>query len=244
MYLAGLNPIAPEQMSLFYETLDLTLFSAASDFSYLFEPLPIETQLGERSTDDGATTFTAGSSPITPASPSVPSLPLVTFDPPRWYEIPQGRYKYGKKQWSYSPLEPVFFQVDGFPGINMGDAFRKRFAGLKGMDDLVLQNMKKAISCRFLFPGYPPNKSPQIFTMCWNKGRDPITRSKLAYHIARKLKLYLDTMRRSHVMDPSTDQRWEIGEGFMFLNNMYLSKLESVSVGSFQPQVWVVDPAV
>ena len=42
-------------------------------------------------------------------------------------------------------------------------------------------------------------------------------------------------------MDASTDQRWEIGEGFMLLNNMYLAKLESVSIGSFQPQIWVID---
>ena len=44
-------------------------------------------------------------------------------------------------------------------------------------------------------------------------------------------------------MDASTDQRWEIGEGFMLFENMYLSKLESASVGSFQPLLSVVDPA-
>lgn len=45
-------------------------------------------------------------------------------------------------------------------------------------------------------------------------------------------------------MDPSTDKQWEIGEGFMHLNNMYLTKFESVSRGLFQPQVWVKDPTV
>ena len=39
------------------------------------------------------------------------------------------------------PSEPVLFQVDGF---------RKKFGGLEGMNDLVLQHIKKATSCRFL----------------------------------------------------------------------------------------------
>ena len=32
----------------------------------------------------------------------------------------------------------------------MGDALRKKFVGLEGRDDLVLQGAKKAISCRFI----------------------------------------------------------------------------------------------
>ena len=43
-------------------------------------------------------------------------------------------------------------------------------------------------------------------------------------------------------MDASTDRKWKIGEGFMHLDNMYLAKLDSVSKGSFTPQIWVVDP--
>ena len=147
--MAGLNPITPEQMSLFYETLDPALFSTTLDFACLFEPPPIETQPGKESTDDGAAISTTSYSPISPASPSLPTLQLVTIHSPKCYEVPQRRYNYGKKQWSYTPSEPVLFQVDGFPGINMRDASRKKFAGLKGMDDLVLQNTKKAISCRF-----------------------------------------------------------------------------------------------
>lgn len=148
--MAGLNYIAPEQMSLFYETLDPALFSTPFDFSYLFEQLPVETQPGEQLTDDGATISTAGSSSIPTGSPSLLSHRPVTSHPPKCYEIPQRPYKYGKKQWSYTPSEPVLFQVEGFPGVNMREAFRKRFAGLKGRDDLVLQHTKKAISCRFL----------------------------------------------------------------------------------------------
>ena len=43
-------------------------------------------------------------------------------------------------------------------------------------------------------------------------------------------------------MDESTDNKWKIGEGFMHLENMFLVRLVYVSKGSFQPEIWVVDP--
>ena len=49
--------------------------------------------------------------------------------------------------------------------------------------------------------------------------------------------------QRSQSIDGSTDKRWEIGEGFMHLDNMYLVRLESVSRVSFQPEIWVADPS-
>ena len=42
-------------------------------------------------------------------------------------------------------------------------------------------------------------------------------------------------------MDGSADKCWKIGEGFMRLENMFLVRLVSVSKGSFQPEIWVVD---
>jgi hypothetical protein len=50
--------------------------------------------------------------------------------------------------------------------------------------------------------------------------------------------------QNSHNMDASTDQQWRIGEGFMHFDNMFLVKLASVSKGSFQPEIWVLDPAM
>ena len=41
-------------------------------------------------------------------------------------------------------------------------------------------------------------------------------------------------------MNGSTHRQWEIGEGFMQLENMFLVQLESVSCGSFQPEIWVM----
>ena len=50
--------------------------------------------------------------------------------------------------------------------------------------------------------------------------------------------------QKSHTIDGSTNKRWKIGEGFMKLENMFLVRLESVSRGSFQPEIWVVDPTM
>ena len=84
----------------------------------------------------------------------------------------------------------------------------------------------------------------------------------LANRVARKLKQYLDSMavsfRRDEIaypvllttelqqrpspMDGSTPEQWRIGEGFMHLDNMFLVRLDSVSRGSWQPEIWVMDP--
>ena len=40
-------------------------------------------------------------------------------------------------------------------------------------------------------------------------------------------------------MDSSVGAHWEIGKGFMRLENMFLVHLVPVSKGSFQPEIWV-----
>ena len=89
-----------------------------------------------------------------------------------------------------------------------------------------------------------------------------MTRSGLAYQVAMKLDRYLNSMavssRRGEIarralltIEPqqrpfsvgeSTPEMWKIGEGFMRLDHMFLVRLESVSIGSWQPEIWIVDP--
>ena len=80
--------------------------------------------------------------PPMPASQTAPSYPS------NWRKIPQTIYDHGKKQWDFRPSEPIVFHSNGRPGVNMGDAFRKKFTDLDGRDDLVLQDAPAAISCR------------------------------------------------------------------------------------------------
>lgn len=83
-----------------------------------------------------------------PKSPKVSRLVLL-MDPyeslHKWHLIPQRPY--GQKQWDYKPVEPILFQVNGHPGVNMGAALRKEFTNLEGRDDLVLQDVGEVISC-------------------------------------------------------------------------------------------------
>ncbi|KAF9644512.1 hypothetical protein BDM02DRAFT_3121809, partial [Thelephora ganbajun] len=123
--------------------------------------------------------------------PTRSSAPIL---PSNWIQVPQRIYNHGCRQWDFEQSEPIFFSVDGSPGINMQHALRKNFAGLDGRDDQMLQNTVGAISCRLLFPGYPPNCSAQIPTMAWTRARTPIIRSKLAYEVAKKLERYLQSM--------------------------------------------------
>ena len=83
-------------------------------------------------------------SPPTPA-PQIETFPLHN---PDWLKIPQKVYNYGRKQWDFRPSGSIHFCVNGRPGLNMGDALRKKFTGLDGRDDLILQDAPTAISCR------------------------------------------------------------------------------------------------
>jgi hypothetical protein len=135
-----------------------------------------------------------------PIPPQVLPSPAVTAPPPSRTRVPQRDYCHGKKQWNFKRLNHVSFSVDGRPGINLRDALHKTFTGLDDRDDAVLTDSAGAISCRLLFPGYPDNgRSCQINALGWTRKRLPITRSKLAYQVAKKLERYLDSMTvRSH----------------------------------------------
>ena len=80
----------------------------------------------------------------------VTSLPLTTTFPIDWIRIPQRVYDHGRKQRNFKPSEPILFSTNGHPGINLGDALRKRFTGLDGRDDPMLPVPARAISCRLL----------------------------------------------------------------------------------------------
>jgi hypothetical protein len=48
----------------------------------------------------------------------------------------------------------------------------------------------------------------------------------------------------SHTKDASTSPQWEIGQGFMLLDNVFLSELKFVSRGSAQAELYVLGPTM
>ena len=81
-----------------------------------------------------------------PLPPPIPPPQIATLPPHNRRNIPQRPYE--RKRWDFTRLKDVSFEVNGFPGVNMGDALRGIFTGLDGRDDPVLQDASSAISCR------------------------------------------------------------------------------------------------
>ena len=75
---------------------------------------------------------------------------MATTFPFDWIKVPQRSYDHGRKQWDFKPLEPIPFSTGGRPGVNLGDALRKKFTDLDGQDDPMLQDVAGAILCRLL----------------------------------------------------------------------------------------------
>lgn len=79
--------------------------------------------------------------------------PPTTTPPSNWHMISQRIYRSKQKQRHFEHSEPIFFSVNGFPGVKMGEALRNNFTGLDGRDDLVLNKyhgQSRAILCRLL----------------------------------------------------------------------------------------------
>ena len=95
------------------------------------------------------TSLCVACSALTSLPPPTPPSQAVAL-PPNWHRIPQDVYDHGQKQWDFTPSEGIPFLVNGRPGMNMGDALQKRFTGLDGRDELVLQDASSVISCRLL----------------------------------------------------------------------------------------------
>ena len=56
--------------------------------------------------------------------------------------------------------------------------------------------------------------------------------------------LKIEPQQEPYTIGESTPSKWKIGEGFMCLENMFLVRLDSVSKGSWQPEIWVMDPTM
>lgn len=180
----------------------------------------------------------------TPTLRQGPSLPSVTTFPADWTKIPQETYDQGCKQLGFIPSETIRFSTKYFPGINLKDALRRDFSGLNGHDDSIPGDLPGVILCRLLFPGYSNHNGPyKIHTLNWKKTRKPIPRSKLAHEVAKRVYQHL-TRLTTYIPDPAIEDRWRVGQGSMFIDNMYLVSLVSVSRGSFQPEIWIAAPQV
>lgn len=137
---------ASDETVSFQDVPELLLPSTSTDLKHIYELItgtPWDAFPPQVASVDDRAGFCAACSVTT-------SLPL-PISPPNWHKIPQRPYDHGRKQWDFTPLESVSFSINGRLGVNMGDARRKRFEGLHGRDDIVLQDGRPGgtVSCLF-----------------------------------------------------------------------------------------------
>jgi len=96
---------------------------------------------------DSWTSLCAVCSASTSQPPPLPPPQVAVSPPPSWRRISQKAYNRGEKQWDYTPSGFVSLGVNGQGEyLNIRDALRKRFTGLDGRDDPVLQDANNVIS--------------------------------------------------------------------------------------------------
>jgi len=140
-------PNLEQQFEFFPETPlgTQTAQEIANSLPYIFDPSSLPPQVAQV---DDRERFCVVWSASTSLPPQIPPPQAATLPSPNWHKIPQKTYDHGQKQWDFIPSECISFGVNGCPGVNVVDALHKRFNGLDGRDDPVLQGASSAISCR------------------------------------------------------------------------------------------------
>lgn len=138
------NPLTAEEM-LFSQNIPYSFPDPVYRYELLLMGTPLDTQsTGVNDRPTICAVCPVSTSPPPPLSP--PPLQAATLYSIKWYKIPQTPYHL--KRWDFTQSDPILFRSEGFPGVSMRDALRKKFTDLRGRDDLVLQNVGIAISFR------------------------------------------------------------------------------------------------
>ncbi|KAF9649174.1 hypothetical protein BDM02DRAFT_3095106 [Thelephora ganbajun] len=138
----------------------------------------------------------------------------------------------------FNPEPPIRFAIGDQSGMPLQDAMDERYEGLVGRDDGVFLGCDcTAISLRIEWPEYR-GWNRHINTVDWKKPRGPITRSKLAFKIAKIIDLFIKSNQGMVI----SDECWRVGNGHIELKDLILGSIEHVTKGSWQPQIFVMRP--
>lgn len=153
----------------------------------------------------------------------------------RAIEVPQRHYR-------SAPLSPdpvyengeiVNFSKGGGCGVPIIDASEYRLSDLVRGDDLMFANTTvSTFSVRIEWPGYKM-WSGQFRARSWSGTNEPVTRSRLAMQIAKRVIEFLETVEDVE----STDMVWKVGQGHIRPKDLVLVSLVQVSKGSWQPML-------
>ncbi|KAF9792934.1 hypothetical protein BJ322DRAFT_87519 [Thelephora terrestris] len=125
--------------------------------------------------------------------------------------------------------ELITFQVHGQCGMRLRDAYRCKYNGLSGRDDPMFVGSRTSISIRIEWPNCS-SWAQQMRTKDWKRKPSPITKSKLATEVSKKVLRFLEDMARNRRGDTSPPFRVDF-------DRIFLVALEHVSLASWQPHL-------
>ncbi|KAG2042453.1 hypothetical protein BDR03DRAFT_559114 [Suillus americanus] len=132
---------------------------------------------------------------------------------------------------------PILFFVEkpSELGISLKDVLQKKLRRLSDRDDLVFEGGGQSISVRIEWPGYP-SWNRQLPTRDYRKTRGPITKAKLAKHLATCISKFIQEMETRR-MEADSDSMWRISPRHIKFEDLILVSLDHVSQGSWQPRL-------
>jgi len=151
--------------------------------------------------------------------------------------VPHHRQNYFDQ---FNPEGPITFpKTTGGDGIALMDAMNENFDSLMGRDEPMFASYAgPAITLRLEWPGYK-SWTRQIKTKDWRREPKPITKAKLAFEVARKVRDFMQENIDEPVV-PGTE-RWKVGPGFIEVKDLVLVRMVHVSKGSWQAEFRVFD---
>ncbi|KAI0087828.1 hypothetical protein BDY19DRAFT_226246 [Irpex rosettiformis] len=143
--------------------------------------------------------------------------------------VPQQQYSSGSGR--FQPRPSIKFSDDGRWGMKLKRALDMDFRGMPdSAAQAVLSETGTKVAIRILWPGYLP-WTQHMHAFDHTNARQPITKSRLAYDIARLVKLFYDDMQHAQSSEASAD--WWVSR--MRFEDLILLELRNVSAGSWQP---------
>lgn len=133
--------------------------------------------------------------------------------------------------------ELIRFDINDSCGMLLRNALRGQYKGLSGRDDPMFVGSRTSISIRIEWPDCPP-WAQQMRTKDWKRKPSPITKAKLSTEVAKKVKRFLEDMRRTQRSLRGYQE--EDSPCHVDFDNLVLVALEHVSLASWQPHLRLI----
>ncbi|KAA1476132.1 hypothetical protein DENSPDRAFT_884093 [Dentipellis sp. KUC8613] len=120
-------------------------------------------------------------------------------------------------------------------GVPLSDMRIKKFSGLAGPDDVVLERHGCQIMLHVNWPGYKEWRSPLRTRNQKCKTSVAATRGTLAHRVALRMQRFIEDQKN----EPQPEE-WVVGEGGIELDNLLLLRLVQITQGAWRAEFAVM----